>query len=152
MGLEKRKSCSGRCWKSELTWAVEVEIKLVGLERRTDGRTRGKREYQRHGNSTVRWPTEEEYLGAKSVVGRITEDGRRKNAKCMNWHENVECRKWRMEIRRYNRAFYQKKMHLENGTNSSLQNTFVISIWFYFLRKTTKKNGKKKKLLNVLAV
>lgn len=78
-------------------------------------------------------------------MGRITEDGRRKNAKCMNWHENVECRKWRMKIRRYNRAFYQKKMHLENGTNSSLQNTFVISTWFYFLRKTAKKNGKKKK-------
>lgn len=107
------------------------------------GGVRGR--YQRYGNSTVRQPTEKEYLGAKPVMGRITEDGRRKNGKCMNWYENMEGGKWRMELGRYSRRrFYQEKMHLEKETRSSLQNTFFISICFYFLRKTTKQNEKKK--------
>ena len=109
--------------------------------------------YQRYGSSTVRQPTEKEYLGAKPVMGKITEDGRRKNDKCMNWHENVEVKKWRMKLGGYSRKrFYQKKMHLAKETSSSLQNTFLISICFHFLRKTTKQNGKKNKPLNVMVV
>lgn len=50
-----------------------------------------------------------------------------------------------MKHERYNRAFYQKKMHLENVTKSSVQNPFFIISWFYFLRETTKQNEKKNK-------
>lgn len=46
-----------------------------------------------------------------------------------------------MKLKRNNRAFYQKKIPLENVTNSSLQNSFFISTWFDFFKKNNQKKG-----------
>lgn len=44
-----------------------------------------------------------------------------------------------MKLKINNRAFYQKKIPLENVTNSSLQNPFFISTWFDFFKKNNQK-------------
>lgn len=60
-----------------------MEINRFGRQEGLEGRgVRGEGIWEQHGQATNR----KRIFRSKTCNGQITDDGRRKNDKCMNWH------------------------------------------------------------------